>query len=372
MLLFSSNILALNILFIIEKFPWHTKEIIFNQMKGLINRGHNIEVFTYRGLSPEQVDAEYLEYKIFDRIHYNKMPQLENFDVIVCQYGDLGKEFIKLKKVLSSKKTKFATFFRGGDLTTDKHMMFGGYDELLRESDLLMPICKYFKHKLILLGCDPQKIVVHYSPINCQRFNNVSFNQKPDGKIRIVSINRLEEEKAVDIAIEAIKKVAIEYRNIEYVIIGEGKLRPKLQELIEANMMQDYVHLVGWKSQEEIKNLLLNAHLLVLASVIPLRGNQEAIPNVVKEAMLMHVPVITTFHGGIEELIEDGITGFLVPERSIDTLAEKILYVIKNYNSLDLLVARAAEKTRSMFDMEKLCDELSVIFEKLISNNEVL
>lgn len=372
LLLFSSNILALNILFIIEKFPWHTKAIMFNQMKGLIDRGHEIAIFTYRGLSPAEVDSEYMEYNIFDKIYYNKMPQLENFDIIVCQYGDLGKEFIKLKKVLSLQKTKFVTFFRGGDITTDKHMMFGGYDELLRESDLLMPICKYFKHKLILLGCDPKKIVVHYSPINCQRFNHVAFMPKLDGKKTIVSVNRLEEEKAVDVVIEAIKKVAIEYRNIDYIIVGDGKLRPKLQELIEANMMQDYVHLVGWKTQEEVKELLLNSQLLVLASVTPPRGNQEAIPNVVKEAMLMHVPVITTFHGGIEELIEDGITGFLVPERSIDGLAEKILYVIRNYNSLDTLVARAAEKTRSMFDMEKLCDELSIIFEKLVNDNEVL
>lgn len=373
LILFSwQSILSLNILFIIEKFPWHTKAIMFNQMKGLIDRGHNVRVFTYRGLSPAEVDREYLEYNIFDRIHYGKMPELENFDIIVCQYGYLGKEFIKLKKILHSTKPKFVTFFRGGDITTDKHMIFGGYDELIKESDLLMPICKYFKHKLILLGCDPKKIVVHYSPINCKRFNPVPSKSKFDGKIRIISVNRLEEEKAVDIVIKAIKKVTVEYRNIEYIIVGDGKLREELQELIESNKMQDYVRLVGWKTQEEIKTLLENSHVLVLASVTPMRGNQEAIPNVVKEAMLMHVPVITTFHGGIEELIENGVTGFLVPERSVDEIASKILYVIKNYNSLETLTNKAAEKTRSMFDMEKLCDELSAIFENLVNNSEVI
>jgi len=363
---------ALNILFIIEKFPWHTKAIMFNQMKGLLDRGHNVQVFTYRGLSPAEVDREYLEYKIFDRIHYGKMPALENFDVIVCQYGYLGKEFIKLKKILSSKKPKFVTFFRGGDITTDKHMEFGGYDELLKESDLLMPICKYFKHKLILLGCDPKKIVVHYSPINCKRFNYVKFKSRSNEKIRIISVNRLEEEKAVDIVIKAVKKVLLEYKNFEYIIVGDGKLRKTLEELIQANGMGDYIRLVGWKTQEEIKTLLSHSHLLVLASVTPFRGNQEAIPNVIKEAMLMHVPVITTFHGGIEELIEDNITGFLVPERSVDAIASKILYVIKNYNALEQLTEKAAEKTHAMFDMEKLCDELSAIFEKLVSNNEVI
>lgn len=366
------HINALRILFIIEKFPWHTKAILFNQMKGLEARGHTVEVFTYRGLSPYEVDQEYLDYKIFDKIYYGEMPLLDNFDVVVCQYGNLGKEYIKLKKILPNKKPKFVTFFRGGDITTDRHMMLGGYDELLAESDLLVPICKYFKHKLIILGCDPKKIVVHYSPINCKRFNPVKFKSRFNEKVRIISVNRLEEEKAVDIVIKAIKKVLMEYDNVEYIIVGNGTLRKELEDLIRANKLEGYVRLVGWKTQEEIKTLLSSAHLLILASVTPFRGNQEAIPNVVKEAMLMRIPVIATHHGGIWELIEDGLTGFLVPERSVDEMASKILYTIKNYHTLEPLVEKAAEKARSMFDMEKLCDELSDIFEKLVKGEEIV
>ncbi len=369
----------LKILFIIEKFPWYTKVIMMNQVISLLDRGHDVHIYTYHGIASDEVDKEALEYNLYDRIHYNRFPspsEIKTFDIIVCQYGDLGKEYIKLKHTIDN-KAKFVTFFRGGDITTDRHMEYGQYDELIKNSDLLLPICHYFKYKLRMLGADLDKIEVIYSPINCNRFfskKNIDraiqkfLSKKNTDTIRILSVNRLAEEKGIDDAINAIEQLVKIYPNIKYTIVGDGKLRLQIEQLINRKKLQDCVKLVGWKKQEEIKELLEVSDIFILASVTPERGNQEAIPNVLKEAMLMGVPVIATYHGGTTELVVDGLTGFVVPEKCSGAILQKILHILKNKRHVARVISRAAHKTREMFDMNIVNKKLIRIFEELVAN----
>jgi len=65
-------------------------------------------------------------------------------------------------------------------------------------------------------------------------------------------------------------------------------------------------------------------------SVTARGGNKEGIPNIIKEAMAVGLPVISTFHGGIPELVRDGVSGFLVSERDPEALYEKLSFLIQN------------------------------------------
>ncbi len=355
------------ILFIVDKFPYYTKTVILNQVISLLDLGHDVQIFAHKGEKSEKLDSEVTKYDLLSRTYYKSLPKdLKSFDIIVSQYGNLGSSFIKLKKAYKL-KAKFVTFFRGGDITNDRYIYGGNYQDLFSQGDLFFPICDYFKHKLIILGCDPNKIIVQYSPIYCDRFKYRKRIISSGEKIRLISVCRLNEQKGIQNVIKSLVSVLKKHPNIEYIVVGEGGYRETLEKLIKKYNFNDKIKLLGWRSQEEIAKILDTAHIFILPSVTVSSGIQEAIPNAIKEAMLMGLPVISTFHGGIAELIKNGKNGFLVPEYDVLRLANKINYVIEHPEVWPVIGKNGRDRVLALFEMNKLGKRLNDIFQALFN-----
>ena len=127
------------------------------------------------------------------------------------------------------------------------------------------------------------------------------------------------------------------------------------------------VKLLGWKQQQEIVNILDSCHIFMAPSVTGSDGNQDAPVNTLKEAMAMGLPVISTFHGGIPELVEDGISGFLIPERNAEAIAEKLTYLIEHSEIWQQMGASGRKQVETKYDMNQLNDELIEIYQQIIS-----
>ncbi len=181
-----------------------------------------------------------------------------------------------------------------------------------------MTNCDYFKRELIRIGCDPNRLAVVRSGLEPRDFTFSPPSPPADGKIRIATTGRLSEKKGIEYAIRAVAQLVPEYPNLTYQIIGDGPLKAELAQLIEKLGVKDSVQLLGWKTQPEIQEILANSHLFMAPSVTAADGDCDAPINVLKEAMVMGLPVISTYHGGIPELVRDGISGFLVPERDAE------------------------------------------------------
>ncbi len=101
-------------------------------------------------------------------------------------------------------------------------------------------------------------------------------------------------------------------------------------------------------------------------------GNQDAPVNTLKEAMAMGLPVIGTLHGGIPELVKDGVSGFLVPERDADAIANKLSYLIEHPEIWPLMGKAGRTYVESRYDINRLNDELVQIYRQvLMTNNNV-
>jgi colanic acid/amylovoran biosynthesis glycosyltransferase len=83
--------------------------------------------------------------------------------------------------------------------------------------------------------------------------------------------------------------------------------------------------------------------------------------------MAMGLPVISTYHGGIPELVEDGVSGFLVPEKNIEAIAEKLRYLITHPHQWEAMGKAGREKVLSNYDKGKLNDELVQIYQSLLT-----
>ena len=109
-----------------------------------------------------------------------------------------------------------------------------------------------------------------------------------------------------------------------------------------------------------------NAHIFILPSVTAKNNDQEGIPNVLKEAMAMGLVVIATDHSGNSELIDDGISGFIVPERGSYAIGKAVEYIINHSDSLSSMQLAAVHKVLSEFEKERENDKLEAIFYELL------
>ncbi|MBD6617958.1 colanic acid biosynthesis glycosyltransferase WcaL [Komarekiella sp. 'clone 1'] len=411
----------MKIAFIVGKFPVLSETFVLNQIIGLISRGHEVDIYGYQPDDTFKVHPDVEKYHLLARTHYPpeiprnyllrflkglqlvltnfpkaplvllrslnffkyggratclrllysviRLLKAQPYDIIHCQFGTFAQEGLILRDI-GAIQGKLITTFRGYDISQVVHQRGEDvYDSLFAKGDFFLANCEYFKKRAIKLGCDEKKIVVHGSGIDSSRFPFKLRNPHPDGKIRITTTGRLIEKKGIEYSIRAVAKVSRIHQNIEYNIIGDGYLKESLQQLIEELNIADKVHLLGWKNQPEIIEILDNSDIFMAPSVTATNGDQDAPVNTLKEAMLMTLPVIATRHGGIPELVQDGISGFLVPERDADAIAEKLSYLIEHPEIWSQMGQAGRTYVESNYDINKLNDELIQIYRQILSND---
>jgi glycosyltransferase involved in cell wall biosynthesis len=132
---------------------------------------------------------------------------------------------------------------------------------------------------------------------------------------RLVSVGRLSEQKGQWLLVEAAARLRAQGVDFELVLVGDGPLRPELERRVERLGLPGQVRMTGYLSSADVRRELLAARVLVQPSFA------EGLPVVIMEALALCRPVISTFVAGIPELVEPGITGWLVPAGAVEPLA---------------------------------------------------
>ena len=131
---------------------------------------------------------------------------------------------------------------------------------------------------------------------------------------RLVCVGRLCEQKGQLLLVEAAHRLMAQGVNFELVLAGDGEMRGAIEALIVRHNLQGRVRITGWISGEQVRDEILAARALVLPSFA------EGLPVVIMEAMALGRPVISTFVGGIPELVQPGEHGWLVPAGDVEAL----------------------------------------------------
>ncbi|WP_447964776.1 glycosyltransferase [Nitrospira sp. Ecomares 2.1] len=283
------------------------------------------------------------------------------FDIIHCQFGTYGPQGLYLKQVVAE-TAKVVTSFRGFDATKSVQAHPDLYQTLFREGDLFLPVSHSLKRLIIQLGCDEDKIVVLPSGINCHTLPFSPKTLKRGEPVRVITIARLVEKKGIAYAIHAIETLVKSGKFIQYFIIGDGELRGDLERLIGEKDLTKYVQFLGWKSHEEVIRLLQGSHILMAPSVTARDGDQEGIPNAIKEAMALGLPVIGTQHSGIPEIVENGVSGFLVQERNAEALADRLSFLIDNSEKWADMGRAGRVRVETDYDVKILNDRLEELY----------
>ncbi len=149
-----------------------------------------------------------------------------------------------------------------------------------------------------------------------------------DGIPSILSVGQLKEKKGFQYLLQACQILISKDYIFNCQIIGEGDLRPELERQINEFSLQNFVTLRGALPHESVIQEYQRSTIFVLPCITSSNGDRDGIPNVILEAMAMQLPVISTQHSGIPEVIKNGYNGMLVPPADAYELAYAIATLI--------------------------------------------
>jgi len=175
----------------------------------------------------------------------------------------------------------------------------------------------------------------------------------------IGAIGRLVWQKGFEYLIQAIPKVIEVFPETRFLIVGEGPMRRRLEELGEKFQVKDNIIFAGFRS--DIKEILESIDLLAMPSLL------EGLPMVLLEGMAMSKPIVATRIEGITEVLEDGKTGLLVPAQDPHALAEAITEILNNKTKANLLGQNARKIAEEKFSVKKMVEQLEWVYEKLLN-----
>lgn len=209
----------------------------------------------------------------------------------------LDQSYVRRLKELSSKKEVFAAF-----------------------------VSEDMRRRVGTVGIQFKKDFVLYCGINVERFNRTKYEKTLP--YTFLQVSSLAEKKGHIYTFKAYARLLEDFpdlRQTSQLKIGGGGDNLELyQKKVEELGIAKNVYFLDWVSVVENITLMNDASCFIHHSVTDQKGNKEGIPTVIMEAMAMELPILSTYHSGIPELVEEGVHGYLVEEKKVEDLATKM------------------------------------------------
>lgn len=286
--------------------------------------------------------------------------------LIHAHFGTDGVLVLPLARALG---VPLITSLRGYDVTrSDRALLTSGRlswmryalgkKRLQRSGALFLAVSNALREQAIARGYPEARTLTHYNGVDLHRFRP---NETPAEPGLILHVGRFVEKKGTQVLIEALSANALARARLA--IIGDGPLRGPLER--QAQELGDRVRFLGALSSDEVANWMRRASVLAAPSVTAADGDAEGLPNVVVEAAASGLPVVGTIHSGIPEAIEDGATGFLVPEGDAGALAARLADLLGSEQLRREMGFAARRLAERKFDRRMLTECLEAIYDEV-------
>jgi colanic acid/amylovoran biosynthesis glycosyltransferase len=337
-----------------DRFPFDDIELLVTPRRHVLRRGY----LKYVARKPALIYRG--EYDATRRILIRRDP-----DLIHVYFGNTG---VHLLPLLTKWDRAWVVSFHGMDV--QRRPKEKGYDrklaELLQLAPLVLVRSQSLAKRLQDLGCSPDKIRLNRTGIPLQNFPWVERSVPVDGQWQLVQACRLVEKKGLLTTLGAFRRFITDYPKARLVIAGEGPMKDALVRRINELSLGNQVALTGFLSQEDLRRVYAESHVFVHPSELAADSNQEGIPNSMLEAMASGLPVVATRHGGIPEAVQEGIDGFLVPERAELALYEALLKLVNQPDLWQQMGKQASRSVAQNFEQKQQITKLETVYAEAI------
>lgn len=291
------------------------------------------------------------QFKLFKRLSYFWKVKLlkslrdNKIDSILIEYGNHAHNLLPLLKKL---EIPFVVHFHGYDASVNSVVeTCNNYKDVFNLANKVIVVSNVMKQKIENMGCTKNKIVLStYGP------NDLFFNIKPTfSKKQFISIGRFVEKKAPNLLILAFSKVVAKYPSYVLKMAGDGVLLNDCKNLVTNLGIGNNVQFMGVVTPELYRNELQNSLAFVQHSITADNGDMEGTPLAVLEASAAGVPVVSTYHAGIPDVIIHEQTGLLCEEKDVQKMAENLIELIENKELATRLGANGKARIKNEFNM---------------------
>ena len=232
--------------------------------------------------------------------------------------------------------------------------------EIFANVGVVTAVSNSVAQELEAYGIDRKSVLVMANGVDTNTFFPRN-NQQPTGLSYILSVCRLAPRKGLEDLIAAARIVVEKYRQVQFLIAGEGPVEGKIRKEIGKYRLEEHVFLLGHiTSREQLADLYRNAKIFVHPA------HYEGLPTVLLEAMASGVPVISTGVSGAIDVIEDGIDGLLVPPHAPSQIANTIGNVLHNRELYSRLVKAASKKIQN-YSWDVVGQNYEILYKQIIN-----
>jgi glycosyltransferase involved in cell wall biosynthesis/ubiquinone/menaquinone biosynthesis C-methylase UbiE len=361
-----------------DQFPVLSQTFILEQLTGLIDRGVAVDHWSMERLNEPVVHEAVARYGLLQRTRFVRLPpealrgdpkrwtehflrrnNLGSLDDVAAVQIHFGPNFNKLAPLFAARPDLFVvTSFHGYDASATFTVKGPDvYAGLFARADRITTPSRYMKEALARHGCPPDKIVVHHYGKDVRAF---APPPRRDGgrTVRVLTVARFVEKKGLEYALAGFAAAQAGF-DVEYRLAGYGPLAGELSELARRLGVADKVRFLGQLTNEAVKQEMAEADIFVLTSVTAANGDQEGVPVSLIEAQALGLPVVSSRHAGIPELVVHDKTGFLAEERNVEEIAGYLRALIKSPALREALGAQARQRALQEFDLSALNDALA-------------
>ncbi|WP_119156306.1 glycosyltransferase [Caldimonas tepidiphila] len=226
-----------------------------------------------------------------------------------------------------------------------------------------LAVSEAIRERALEWGLPAHKLQVSYIGVDTRRFapGGQPVAQRPP---RLLFVGRLVEKKGCEVLIRALAQLRARVPQAELAVIGDGPLRPALEQLAAA-LCPGGVHFLGRQPPQRVRAELDLARVFCLPSLRAASGDAEGLGIVILEAQACGVPVLTSACGGAREAIEHGVSGLRHAEGDVQGLAEGLLRLLQDDALADAFSRAARQRMVERFDLADCSRRLERIYDEV-------
>jgi colanic acid/amylovoran biosynthesis glycosyltransferase len=221
------------------------------------------------------------------------------------------------------------------------------YSALWKKASIFLCVSEFIRRKAEDAGFPKEKLRVHYIGVDTEAFRPQRETKQSN---TVLFVGRLVEKKGCAALLHAMAEPRTKAANVRTVVIGDGPLRPTLEQL--ADRLGISCQFLGGQSESVVREWMASAKVFCGPSVTATDGDSEGLGMVFAEAQAMGTPVVSSQHGGIPEVVVHGRTGLLAPEGDFKALAQHILFFLENEQIRQKCAQRGREWIEKRFNLK--------------------
>jgi len=283
----------------------------------------------------------------------------------LAEYGTTAEMYLESIKELN---IPLIIHFHGYDASKKQIIKANNnYRKSFDYASYVIAVSKKMYQDLLAIGCPERKLKLNtYGP------NPKFYEVNPlFGNEQFIAVGRFVNKKAPYYLLLSFAEVIKEFPNAQLIIAGKGELWDTCKNLSVALGLEQNVSLPGIISPEQFQEYLSESMAFVQHSVIAEDGDSEGTPVAILEACAAGLPIISTYHAGIPDVVIDSYNGFLIKEHDYKAMANKIKHILSAKDLAISMGENSRKRIQDNFSLEKHINCLNNLIESSLQKNKL-